>query len=589
MKRKSNFNNIKRFLPYYKPYKAIFFFDMFCAAVVTAVELIFPMLVRMITGQGLSSETGDVSYAIIWQAGLAILILRAIDVFANYYISYRGHVMGAMIETDMRRDLFEHLQKLSFSFYDNAKIGQIMSRITNDLFEITEFSHHCPEEFFIAGVKIIGSFIILCTVNVPLTLIIFAIIPFMFAYALYYNSKMRRAFREQRVQIGEINAQVEDCLSGIRVVKSFANEKIEEENFEKENSRFLSIKKHSYRYMGMMSSGVRFFDAVMYLAAVVVGSLFITKGIITAADLVAYLLYISTLLTSVRRIVDFMEQFQRGMTGFDRFCELIDTPVDIQDKPDAKTLKNITGEVMFDNVSFKYSEDTKEVLSKINLTVHAGANVAIVGPSGSGKTTLCSLIPRFYEVSEGCIRIDGNDIRDVTLHSLRENIGVVQQDVYLFSGTIRENIRYGLRNATDEMIVDAAKKAGAHEFISELEHGYDTYVGERGIKLSGGQKQRISIARVFLKNPPILIFDEATSSLDNESEKIVQQSLELLAKGRTTFVIAHRLSTVRNAEVILVLTENGIEESGSHDELIKSNGVYSHLYEIYAGSSLYGE
>ena len=418
----------------------------------------------------------------------------------------------------------------------------------------------------------------MCTVNVPLTLIIFAIIPFMFAYALYYNSKMRRAFREQRVQIGEINAQVEDCLSGIRVVKSFANEKIEEENFEKENSRFLSIKKHSYRYMGMMSSGVRFFDAVMYLAAVVVGSLFITKGIITAADLVAYLLYISTLLTSVRRIVDFMEQFQRGMTGFDRFCELIDTPVDIQDKPDAKTLKNITGEVMFDNVSFKYSEDTKEVLSKINLTVHAGANVAIVGPSGSGKTTLCSLIPRFYEVSEGCIRIDGNDIRDVTLHSLRENIGVVQQDVYLFSGTIRENIRYGLRNATDEMIVDAAKKAGAHEFISELEHGYDTYVGERGIKLSGGQKQRISIARVFLKNPPILIFDEATSSLDNESEKIVQQSLELLAKGRTTFVIAHRLSTVRNAEVILVLTENGIEESGSHDELIKSNGVYSHLY-----------
>ncbi|PWM47563.1 MAG: thiamine ABC transporter permease [Clostridiales bacterium] len=560
---------------------------MFCAAVVTAVELIFPMLVRMITSQGLSGNSNTVSYDIIWQAGLAILILRAIDVFANYYIAYRGHVMGAKIETDMRRDLFAHLQRLSFSFYDNAKIGQIMSRITNDLFEITEFSHHCPEEFFIAGVKIIGSFIILCTVNVPLTLIIFAILPFMFAYALHYNRKMRRAFKKQREQIGEINAKVEDCLSGIRVVKSFANEKMEEEKFAKENTLFLNIKKRSYKYMGMMSSGVRFFDAVMYLAAVVVGSLFITKGYINAADLVAYLLYISTLLTSVRRIVDFMEQFQRGMTGFDRFTELMDNPVDIADKPNAEVLKDVKGEVMFDDVSFKYSDNTKDVLSKINLTVNKGENVAIVGPSGSGKTTLCSLIPRFYEVSEGCIRIDGSDIRDVTLHSLRENIGVVQQDVYLFSGTIKENIKYGLQNATDEQIIEASKKAGAHEFISELKDGYDTYVGERGIKLSGGQKQRISIARVFLKNPPILIFDEATSSLDNESEKIVQQSLELLAKDRTTFIIAHRLSTIRNAGLILVLTENGIEESGTHDDLIKNKGVYAHLYELYSGSTLY--
>ena len=582
MKQKQTNSNLRRFLPYYKPYKGLFIKDMLCATIVTAVELIFPLLVRRIMNEGLSGAAG-ISLNVIWQTGVLILILRLIDVFCNYYIACQGHIMGAKIETDMRSALFSHLQKLSYSYYDNTKIGHIMSRITNDLFEITEFSHHCPEEFYIAGVKIIGSFIILCTISVPVTLIIFAVIPFMLWFSIVYNKKMRSAFKWQREQIGEINANVEDCLSGIRVVKSFANEELEEEKFAKTGDKFLDIKKISYKYMGIFHSGLRFFDAVMYLTVVVVGALFIINNVINAADLVAYLLFITTLLNSISRIVQFMEQFQRGMTGFTRYLEIMDTPVDIKDSPDAVEMQNVKGEVEFDNVSFQYSENTKTVLSKINLKVKAGENVAVVGPSGSGKTTLCSLIPRFYEVTDGVVRIDGNDIRNFTQYSLRNNIGVVQQDVYLFSGTIKENIAYGKPGASDSEITEAAKQAGAHEFILGLENGYETYVGERGIKLSGGQKQRISIARVFLKNPKILILDEATSALDNESEKIVQKSLEALSAGRTTFTIAHRLSTIRNAETILVLTENGIEESGSHEELIAKKGVYSKLYELYSG------
>ncbi|MDF2686319.1 MAG: transporter ATP-binding protein [Clostridia bacterium] len=572
--------SLKRFIPYYKPYINIFTLDMLCAAVVTLVELVFPLFVRLIMNDGLNVEIG-VDMDIVLKAGLTILFLRLVDVGCNYYIASAGHVMGAKMETDMREKLYNHLQKLSFSYYDNTKIGQLMSRITNDLFEITEFAHHCPEEFFIAGFKIIGSFIILSTISLQVTLIIFAFLPFMLIFSFIYNKKMQGAFKRQREQIGEINANVEDSLAGIRVVKSFANEALEDKKFQKTSGKFLNIKKESYHYMGVFHSGIRFFDGIMYLSVVVVGSLFIKKGIITMADLVTYLLYIGTLLNSISRIVQFTEQLQRGLTGFQRYLEIIDTPIEIVDKPDAITLETVKGEVCFNNVTFRYSENLKDVLSNINLSVKKGENVAIVGPSGSGKTTLCSLIPRFYEVTSGNITIDGIDIKDIEQASLRSNIGVVQQDVYLFAGTIRENIAYGKPDATFDDIIEAAKQAGAHEFIIDMDKGYDTYVGERGVKLSGGQKQRISIARVFLKNPPILILDEATSSLDNESEKIVQRSLEKLSVGRTTFIIAHRLTTIRNASVILVLTENGIEESGSHSELIKKNGIYSGLYELY--------
>ncbi len=582
-KQKKKRNLIKRFLPYYKPHLSIFIKDTLCATIVAAVELAFPMLVRVILNDGINTQTG-IRIDLILQMGAVILAIRILDMFCNYYIESHGHIMGAKIETDMRIELFQHLQNLSFSYYDNNKVGQIMSRITNDLFEITEFSHHCPEEFYLAGLKIVGAFILLCTISVPLTLIIFAILPLMFCFAYFYNKKMRRAFKQQKEQIGEINVNVEDCLNGIRVVKSFANEQIEEKKFYKTSDKFLDIKRISYHFMGVFHSGIRFFDAFMYLAVVVFGGLFIAWGIIQTADLVTYLLFISMLLNSVSRIVQFMEQYQRGITGLERFFEIMDAPIDITDAPNASQLTQVRGDVCFDNVSFQYDQESQTVLSHINLTVQAGSNIAIVGPSGSGKTTLCSLIPRFYDVTEGCIKIDGTDIKKVTQHSLRSNIGVVAQDVYMFSGTVRENIAYGNPGASFEQIVEAAKLAGADEFIKSLPDGYNTYVGEHGTKLSGGQKQRISIARVFLKNPPILIFDEATSALDNESERIVQQSLDLLAKGRTTFIIAHRLSTIRNADLILVLTEKGIEEIGTHTELLAKKGVYYKLYEIYAGS-----
>lgn len=570
-------NLLKRFAPYYRPYIGILIFDLLCAALTTVCELVLPMIVREITNLATASSSG-LTVGFVLKTGIFYLILRIIDTAANYYMASVGHIMGTKIETDMRRDMFSHLQKLSFSYYDNTKVGTIMSRITNDLFDVTEFAHHCPEEFFIAFIKIAAAFIILCTVNIPLTLIIFAVIPPMIFVLRIFNGKMKSGFRESRKTVAELNSSVEDSLLGIRVVQSFANEPLEEEKFEKGNSAFLKIKSRVYRYMGGFQSCTRFFDGLMYIIVVVAGALFIINGKIVAADLVAYLLFVSTLLTSIRRIVEFGEQFQRGMTGIERFAEIVDREPDIKDSATAKSLKSVNGEIRFEDVSFKYETDTKKILSHLNLTVKAGKNIALVGPSGGGKTTVCSLIPRFYEIKSGRITIDGNDIKDITLKSLREHIGIVQQDVYLFSGSVYNNIAYGCPNAAPELVYEAAQLAGADEFINDLPEGYNTYVGERGVKLSGGQKQRISIARVFLKNPPILILDEATSALDNESERLVQKSLERLSLGRTTITIAHRLTTVKNADEILVLTENGIVERGTHLQLLKAGGFYSELY-----------
>ena len=580
-KRGENIGLLKRFLPYYSKYKWIMVADLFCASLTTICELILPMIVRRITNAA-TAEVMTLTLRMIIGCGVLYLVLRIIDTAANYYMASIGHIMGTKIETDMRRDFFSHLQKLSFSYYDDAKIGTLMSRITSDLFDVTEFAHHCPEEFFIAGIKIICSFILLCTMSVPLTLIVFSIIPPMIVVLMFFNRRMKEGFKESRRQVGELNSQVEDSLLGIRVVKSFANEAVEEEKFDKGNRKFLGIKTKVYHIMASFQSSTRFFDGLMYITVVVAGALFMMNGKISAADYIAYLMFVTTLLTSIRRIVEFAEQFQRGLTGIERFCEIMDIEPDITDAKEAKELSDVKGEVEFRGVSFSYGEENKEVLSNLDLKVSAGESVALVGPSGGGKTTLCSLIPRFYDTTAGSILIDGVNIKDITLASLRGHIGVVAQDVYLFSGTIKENIAYGKRDATDEEIKEAAILAGAHDFISSLPDGYDTYVGERGVKLSGGQKQRVSIARVFLKNPPILILDEATSALDNESEKLVQLSLEKLAKGRTTFTIAHRLTTIKNADRILVLTENGIEESGTHRELVEKGGIYSELYKMYS-------
>ena len=581
MKKKSNMGLIKRFLPYYKKYKWIMVFDLFCAALTTVCELVLPMIVREITGAA-TDNIEALTLRLILSCGVLYIVLRIIDTAANYYMTSVGHIMGTKIENDMRHDLFSHLQKLSFSYYDNTKIGTLMSRITTDLFDVTEFAHHCPEEFFIAGIKIICAFIILCTIDPLLTLIIFAVIPVMLVCLIFFRKKMRDNFAESRKQIGELNSQVEDSLLGIRVVKSFAKENLEQEKFDKGNKEFLRLKTQRYHIMAGFTSCTRLFDGIMYIVVVIAGGIFLLNKSISAADYVAYLMFVSTLLTSIRRIVEFSEQFQMGMSGIERFAEIMDTDPEIQTAAGAKELTSVRGEVEFDNVSFSYESTSGEVLHHLNLKVKAGESIALVGPSGGGKTTLCSLIPRFYDVNEGSVKIDGNDIKNVTLHSLRENIGVVAQDVYLFSGSVRENIAYGKTDATDEEIERAAHLAGADEFIRELPDGYNTYVGERGVKLSGGQKQRISIARVFLKDPPILVLDEATSALDNESEKLVQASLEKLAKGRTTFTIAHRLTTIRNADRILVLTEKGIEESGSHEELIAKGGIYSELYKLYS-------
>ena len=581
MNKKSNMRLIKRFLPYSKKYKWIMVFDLFCAALTTVCELVLPMIVREITGAA-TDNIEALTLRLILSCGVLYIVLRIIDTAANYYMTSVGHIMGTKIENDMRHDLFSHLQKLSFSYYDNTKIGTLMSRITTDLFDVTEFAHHCPEEFFIAGIKIICAFIILCTMSVPLTLIIFATIPVMLFCLIFFRKKMRDNFAQSRKQIGELISQVEDSLLGIRVVKSFAKENLEQEKFDKGNKEFLRLKTQRYHIMAGFTSCTRLFDGIMYIVVVIAGGIFLLNKSISAADYVAYLMFVSTLLTSIRRIVEFSEQFQMGMSGIERFAEIMDTDPEIQTRAGAKELTSVRGEVEFDNVSFSYESTSGEVLHRLNLKVKAGESVALVGPSGGGKTTLCSLIPRFYDVNEGSVKIDGDDIKNVTLRSLRENIGVVAQDVYLFSGSVRENIAYGKTDATDEEIERAARLAGADEFIRELPDGYNTYVGERGVKLSGGQKQRISIARVFLKDPPILVLDEATSALDNESERIVQASLEALAKGRTTFTIAHRLTTIRNADRILVLTENGIEESGSHEELIAKGGIYSELYKLYS-------
>lgn len=572
---------ISRLMPYFKPYIGVMALDLFCASLTTICDLVLPLIVRYITSAARAPEMA-LTVSVVLRLGAIYLALRVIDAAANYFMQSIGHIMGSRIEADLRRDLFSHYQELSNNFYDSAKIGQLMSRITTDLNDITEFAHHMPEELFIAVIKLVVAFMILCRSNVTLTLIVFAVLPVMVLCSDHFAKKMRQSFRESRHELGELNAQVEDSLSGIRVVKSFANEELEKEKFAERNGVFLKIKKGMYHNMAGFHSVTRLFDGIMYIVVVVLGALFMLDGRISPEDLVAYLLYVQTLLTTIRRFVEFSEQFQRGITGFERFDEAMNEPVAVQERPDAVELTDVKGEIEFDHVSFSYEAGQELVLADVSLTVHPGESVALVGPSGSGKTTLCSLIPRFYDVSSGAIRIDGRDVRDFTLKSLRGHIGVVQQDVYLFSGTVLQNIEYGKPGASREEIVRAAKLAGAHEFISELPEGYDSYVGEHGLKLSGGQKQRISIARVFLKNPPILILDEATSALDNESEHLVQRSLEQLMKGRTTFTIAHRLTTIRNAQNILVLTDDGIVEQGSHAQLInKPNGIYSKLYKLY--------
>jgi len=573
---------IKRFLPYYKKYVGTMVFDLFCAALTTVCELVLPMIVRTITN-GATTDIGSLTAEFIIKTGVFYLILRIIDALAYYYMASVGHIMGTKIETDMRRDMFAHLQRLSFRYYDDAKVGTIMSRITSDLFDVTEFAHHCPEEFFIAFVKIAISFGILCTMNIPLTLIVFAAVPVMILVLSHFNHKLRAGFREQRSQIGILNSKVEDSLLGVRVVKSFTAEGIEEEKFGEGNREFLKIKGRNYKYMGQFQSTNRFFEGALYIIVVVAGALFLINGAISAGDLVAYLLYVTTLIASIRKIVEFGEQFQRGMTGIERFFEILDEVPDITDAKGAKPLGEVVGEIRFQEVDFAYNDEGDRVLERVSLTVPAGKRIALVGPSGGGKTTMCSLIPRFYDIGGGRITLDGTDIRQYTVRSLREKVGVVQQDVYLFSGSVRENISYGRPGATDDEIIDAAKKAGAHDFIMSLPSGYDTYVGERGVKLSGGQKQRISIARVFLKNPPILILDEATSALDNESERIVQRSLEELAMGRTSVIVAHRLSTIKSADKIVVVTPEGIAEEGTHDELLAKGGEYADLWKAANG------
>ncbi|MCI7105081.1 MAG: ABC transporter ATP-binding protein/permease [Lachnobacterium sp.] len=573
--------NLKKMMGYYKPYLKIFWADMFFATLSAAVALTIPLVVRYVTSTLIYLPADEIIRQITY-IGIGLVVLLAIDCYSRFFIGNYGHVMGAKMEYDMRAELFGHMQKLSFSFYDDAKVGQLMSRITSDLFDITELLHHGPENIILSVLKITGAFVILVSINGWLALAAFAVLPFMFAFALILNKKMRRAFRANRVKIADINAQIEDNLSGIRVVKSFANEDIENEKFRVGNDGFLAAKKNSYHYMGSFQAGVGVFTTMIQVSVILVGTVLIAHGRVDMTDLVTFLLYIGVFTDPIRTLVDFTEQFQNGYTGFERFQEIMNIRPDIEDAPDATPIGMVKGEIEFDNVSFQYKDNQENVLNHINLKVPAGAYMALVGSSGAGKTTLCSLIPRFYDVTGGRIMIDGKDIRSVTLKSLRDQIGMVQQDVYLFAGTIFENIQYGKPGATREEVIEAAKNANAHEFIMAFPDGYDTDIGQRGIKLSGGQKQRLSISRVFLKNPPILIFDEATSALDNESEKVVQDSLEKLAKNRTTFVIAHRLTTIQNAEKILVLTEDGIAESGTHEELLAQGGLYEKLYHMHA-------
>lgn len=570
-------NNLRKMISYYRPYRKTFVIDMIFAFLSAAITLILPLIIRYVTSKVIYMEKSE-ALRTVFLLGILMFAMLVLYCYSNFYISNYGHVMGAKIEYDMRAEIFEHFQKLSFSYYDNQKTGELMSRITTDLFDITELMHHGPENIAISLVKLIGAMLILLFISPILTATAFLLIPIMFAYAYYFNKKMKRAFARNRVKIAEINGQIEDNLAGIRVVKSFANEKIEEEKFRQGNNGFLAAKKNSYKYMGGYHAGLDTFTTLIQIIVILTGTIFITEHIVTISDLVTFLLYIGIFTEPIRTLINFTEQFQNGYTGFERFLEIMHIEPDIKDNENAIELKNVKGDISFENVSFGYIDSLEQVLHNVNLHVSAGSYIALVGSSGAGKTTLCSLIPRFYEVTSGSVKIDGIDIRDIKLKSLRDHIGVVQQDTYLFAGTIFENISYGKPNASREEVIAAAKNANAHEFIIGLSNGYDTDIGQRGLKLSGGQKQRLSIARVFLKNPPILIFDEATSALDNESEKVVQESLEKLATNRTTFVIAHRLSTIRNAEKILVLTENGVEESGTHKELMQKHGVYEKLY-----------
>lgn len=573
---KRNLNLIKRVMPYFKKYKFILMFDLFCAALTTLTDMVLPMILRRLTNAGLG--TYSLTREMIFRMAGLLLVIKIIDLLAGFYMTKTGHIMGAKIETDMRYDVFQHLQKLSDSYFNETKVGQIMARITSDLFDITEFSHHCPEEYFIGLIKIIVSFAILVRLNTLLTVILFLSIPLMIVFASKYNRRMRKGFKEQKRHIGVLNADIEDSLLGVKVVKSFANEDVEIEKFQKGNKKFLDIKSETYSSMAGFNTITKAFDGIMYIIVVLFGGLFLVEGKMNSGDIVAFILYVQTLLTTVRRIVEFTEQFQRGMTGIERFTEIMDQDIEIFDDEDAVDLENVKGKIEIKDVSFKYNNNNENVLNNISFTINPGQKVALVGPSGGGKTTLCNLIPRFYDVEDGEILVEGIDVRKIKLQSLRSNIGMVQQDVYLFSGTVRENILYGKPNATEQEVIDAAKAAGAYDFIMNLENGFDTYVGERGVMLSGGQKQRISIARVFLKNPPILILDEATSALDNKSEFIVQESLENLAKGRSSLTIAHRLTTVQNADLILVLTEEGIIERGTHQELMEQKGYYYNLY-----------
>lgn len=571
---------LKKLFAYYKPYKLLFISDLFFAVLGAVVTLVIPLIVRYITNEVVYFEASSASRMIL-NLGVVLIALVLVEFGCNYYIAYFGHMMGARMEADMRSDIFGHYQKLTFAFFDNQKVGHLLSRVTSDLFDISELLHHGPEDVLISFIKIIGSFVILWNVNVKLTLVAFAFVPVMVVFAVYYNKKMKRAFSQNRAKIADINSQIEDSLSGIRVVKSFANEKEELKKFHIGNDNFVKAKRVSYRYMGMYHSGLTALTTMVTVAVLLAGAYFLTLGTLGVADLVTFLLYINNFTEPVRKLVNSAEMFQNGYTGFERFLEILAIAPDIADKEDAISVDKVKGEIEFKDVSFQYENHQDKVLNHVNLKVKAGEYMALVGPSGAGKTTLCSLIPRFYEATEGAVYVDGMNVKDIKLDDLRNNIGIVQQDVYLFAGTIMDNIRYGKPEATDEEVIRAARNANAHEFIMGFPDGYNTDIGQRGVKLSGGQKQRLSIARVFLKNPPILIFDEATSALDNESEKVVQQSLERLAENRTTFVIAHRLTTIQNAQRILVLTENGIEEEGNHEELLAKKGVYESLYHMH--------